>query len=272
MEENTPKNKDLTLFIRLNDLKESPWQSRFEGVTASKGKLEKQSDIDELAATIDKNGLMQPIIVRPVEGGYEVIDGHRRVKAMRKLGRGQILAIVRDVSDREAQVMHVIGNLQRKNLKPVELALTYQKVLDSRVFKDKRELSAAIGKDETYVGDLLATLQLDYRIIEDLAKNNLIKDLRLLRLIRLYNPVDEKGVSNPQWELYRKVLLTKMSRRELTILLKKPANNPVVKTWRMKQSQKKITINLETGILDQVKKDKLMKLIAEKMQEISDSF
>lgn len=271
MEENTPKGKEITLFIRLIDLKDSPWQSRFEAITAQKGQPAKNQDIDELAESIDKNGLMQPIIVRPVEGGYELIDGHRRVQAMRKLGRGQILAIIRDVSDREAQIMHVISNLQRKNLKPVELALTYQKMLDSRIFKDKRELSKAIGKDETYVGDLLSTLQLDTRIIEDLAKNNLIKDLRLLRLIRIYHPVDKNGVSNAQWELYRKVLFSKMSRKELALLLKKPANNPPVKSWKMKQSQKKITINLETGTLDQAKKDKLMKLIAEKMQEISDS-
>jgi ParB family chromosome partitioning protein len=271
MDENTTKNKDLTLLLRLTDLKDSPWQSRFEAITEQKGQPAKLQDIDELADSIDKNGLMQPIIVRPVESGYELIDGHRRVKAMRKLGRGQILAIIRDVSDREAQIMHVIGNLQRKNLKPVELALTYQKMLDSRIFKDKRELSNAIGKDETYVGDLLSTLQLDYRIIEDLAKNNLIKDLRILRLIRMYDPVDENGISNPQWELYRKVLFKKMSRKDLTLLLKKPVNNPPVKSWKMKQSHKKVTISLETGILDQAKKDKLMKLIAEKMQEISDS-
>ena len=271
MSENTLQNKDLTLFIPLSDLKDSPWQTRFEAISGLKGQPAKQHDIDELAESIDKNGLMQPIIVRPVEGGYEVIDGHRRIKAMRKLGRGQILAIARVVSDKKAQIMHVIGNLQRKNLKPVELALTYQKMLDSDIFKDKRELSKAIGKDETYVGDLLATLQLDNRIIEDLAKNNLIKDLRLLRLIRLYHPVDSNGVSNPQWELYRKVLLTKMSRKELALFLKKPANNPAVKTWKMKHSQKKVTISLETGILDQAKKEKLMKLIAEKMQEISDS-
>ncbi|MBW6490611.1 MAG: ParB/RepB/Spo0J family partition protein [Lentimicrobium sp.] len=271
MDENTPKNKDLTIFLKLTDLKDSPWQSRFEDITAQKGTPSKLQNIDELAVSIDKTGLIQPIIVRPVEGGYEVIDGHRRIEAMRKLGRGQILAIVRDVNDRDAQIMHVIGNLQRKNLKPIELALTYQKMLDSGIFKDKRELSKAIGKDETYIGDLLSTLQLDSRIIEDLAKNNLIKDLRLLRLIRLYKPVDKNGVSEAQWELYRKVLFTKMSRKELAILLKKPSNNPAVKTWKMKQGHKKVTINLETGILDKVKKDKLMKLIAEKMQEISDS-
>lgn len=90
---------------------------------------------------------------------------------MRKHGRGQILAIARVVSDKKAKIMYVIRNLQRKNLKPVELTLTltYQKMLDLKVFKDKRELSKTIEKDETYVGELLSTFKINSRIIEDLA-------------------------------------------------------------------------------------------------------
>jgi ParB family chromosome partitioning protein len=190
---------------------------------------------------------------------------------MKKLGRGQIMAIIKDVSEREAQIMHVIGNLQRKNLKPIEQALTCQKMLDTRIFKDKRELSKAIAKDETFVGDLLATLQMDSRIIEDLAKNNLIKDLRILRLIRLSSPVDKNGVSEAQWELYRKVLFSKMGRKELSVLLKKADKTPALKTWNMKTSGKKVTISLETGKMDQPTRDRFMKLISEKMKEISDS-
>ncbi|HPT14357.1 MAG TPA: ParB/RepB/Spo0J family partition protein [Bacteroidales bacterium] len=272
MTETTPKGKDLVALIRIADLEESPYQARFEALTPMLGKTAKQQDIDELAASIGETGLMQPIIVRPLENGkYEIIDGHRRMKAMLKLGRGQIMAIIKDVTEREAQVMHVVGNLQRKNLKPVEAALTYQKMLDTGIFRDKRELSKAIGKDETYVGDLLSTLQLDPRIIEDLAQNNLIKDLRILRLIRLYAPLDKEGRSDAQWELYRKVLYSKMSRKELSVLVRKPVNNPVLRSWKMKTASRTVTINLNTGILDTVKKEKLMQLIAEKMKEISDS-
>lgn len=167
--------------------------------------------------------------------------------------------------------MHVIGNLQRKNLKPIEQALTYQKMLDTGIFKDKRELSKAISKDETFVGDLISMLQLDSRIIDDLAKNNLIKDLRILRLIRLSSLVDKKGVSDAQWELYRKVLFTKMGRKELSVLLKKAEKGPALKTWRMKATAKKVTISLETGKMDQATRDKFLKLITDKMKEISDS-
>lgn len=139
------------------------------------------------------------------------------------------------------------------------------------MFKDKRELSKAIAKDETYVGDLLSTLQLDSRIISDLARNNLIKDLRLLRLIRLYDAVDTNGKSDKQWELYRKVLYTKMSRKELSVFVKKPAGLPALRTWQIKTTGRKVTISLQTGSLDRAGKDRLIKLISEKMKEISES-
>lgn len=271
MDETTPTSNYLSVLIRISDIIPSPFQARFDKILGNKTEPIEQKDMDELARSIQLTGLIQPITVRSIENGYELIDGHRRVKAMKMLGRGQIMANIKDVSDREAQVMHVIGNLQRKNLKPVEQALTYQKMLDTGIFKDKRELSKAIAKDETFIGDLLSTLQLDSRIIDDLAKNNLIKDLRILRLIRLHAPVDKNGFSQEQWELYRKVLFSKMSRKDLASLVKKPANNHTVKTWRMKSATKKVTISLETGILDQAKKEKLMKLIDEKMKEISDS-
>lgn len=271
MTTSTGKPKDIVTILKTTDLIDSPYQARFEEAAAVTGHPETASDIAQLAKSIEQSGLMQPIIVRKVEKGYEIIDGHRRVQAMRRLGRGQILAIVRDCSDREAQIMHVIGNLQRRNLKPVELAVTYQKLLDTRVFKDKRELSKAIAKDETYIGDLLATLQLDSRIIEDLAQKNLIKDLRLLRLIKNYAPVGENGKSEKQWELYRKVIFTKMSRKELALYVKRPVDDPAISSWNTKVTGKKITISLHTGAMDKGRKDKLMQLIAQKMKEIGES-
>jgi ParB family chromosome partitioning protein len=271
MEESTTKNKDLTLILKITDLKESPWQTRFDKMMDKKDMTVLKEDTDQLAASIERSGMMQPVLVRPVEEGYEIIDGHRRIQALKKLGRGQAMCIIKDVDDREAQVIHVVSNIHRKNLKPIELALTYQKMLESKIFKDKRELSTAIGKDETYVGDLLATLQLDERIIEDLAKNNSIKDLRLLRLIRLHDPVDENGKSDAQRELYQKVIFQKLSRKQVANLVKKPEERAMIKTWKMQHGRKNITISLETGVLNQAQKEMLMKLISEKMKEISDT-
>ncbi len=266
MSNNATKLKEITKFIKIKDLVDSPYQGRF---TPNDDAKDKGADhIAELAQSIDQNGLMMPIIVRQKEEGYEIIDGHQRVLAMRKLGRGQIMAIIKDCTEREAQLMHVIGNLQRKNLKPIEQAITYQKLLNAGIFKDKRELSNALSKDETYVGDLLATLQLDSRIIDELAKSNLIKDMRMLRLIRLYEPVDENGVSNAQWELYKKVVYGKMNRQKLMQHLKRKNQPKTVQSYRLKTTKRNITVVMDTGTLDPARKEQLLALINEKIKEI----
>jgi ParB family chromosome partitioning protein len=262
--------KERVSIIKLTQLVDSPFQSRFKDVTGRGEEKATQQDIAELSRSIEQSGLMQPIIVRKAAKGYEIIDGHRRVQAMRHLGRGQISAIVRECTEHEAQVMHVIGNLQRKNLKTIELAITYHRLLETGVFKDKRELSKAIAKDETYVGDLLGTLQLDKRIIDDLARNNLLKDLRMFRIIRLHHTVDQEGNSDEQWELYRKVIFTKMTRKQLAAHVKKSGNQSLMESYRMKTSGRKITIQIETGILNKISKEKLIKLLNDKISEIKD--
>jgi len=67
---------------------------------------------------------MKPIVVRPSGKGFEIIDGHRRVMAHKSLGLKQIKAIVTNASDKDAQEMGIIGNLQRKNLSTIELAMS----------------------------------------------------------------------------------------------------------------------------------------------------
>lgn len=268
MTSTTIKLKELTKFIKLKDLVDSPFQGRF--VPEEKEFKTTQKHIEELAKSIDQNGLMMPIVVRSLETGYEIIDGHRRVQAIRLLGRGQIMAIIKDCTEREAQLMHVIGNLQRKNLTPIELAITYQKMLKSGVFKDKRELSKALAKDETYVGDLLSTLQLDKRILEELAQANHIKDMRMLRLIRLQESVNEDGFSDVQWELYRKVIFGKMNRQKLMKYLKEQEETKPIESFRLKTGKRNITVVLDTGKLDQPKKEMIIAMLNEKIKEIMD--
>jgi len=272
MEEQTQntdsRTKEVGRLIRITHLVEFPFQSRFNAFTAGKGLAARQQDIEELAESIRENGLMQPINVRPLGNRYEIIDGHRRVQAMRLLGRGQIMAIVREVEDREAQIMHVIGNLQRRNLKPVEQALTYQKMLDAGLFKDKRELSRAIGKDETFVGDLLGTLKLDSRIIEDLVRNNLVKDLKVLRLIRKYSALGDDGRSDEQWELYRKVLFTRMSRRELTLLVNRKKTATQTTGWTLREGARKIIITVDAAKLPARRKVSLVRELNAAMESL----
>jgi len=114
-----------------------------------------------------------------------------------------------------------VANLQRKNLHNIERAMAFRKILDAGIFNDKKELSQAIGKDETYVGDLLNTLNMDKRIIDDLLHNKTTNDVRALRAIRKAGQTDENGLSDPQWELYRRFIDDKLSRKEVFSLSRK---------------------------------------------------
>ncbi len=205
--------------IKLKDLNESPYQGRLIQLPLNKDDYT-QTELLQLTESIKKNGLLQPIILRKTANGLEIIDGHRRVEAFRILGRGDIQAIIREMDDREAQVMSVVANIQRENLSNIERAIAFRKILSEGVFRDKRELSKAIGKDETYVGDLLNILNMDRRIIDDVAANKTTNDVRLLRAIRKVEPVTEEGVSEKQFKVYNQFKKEKLSRREVLDLVK----------------------------------------------------
>ncbi len=128
------------------------------------------------------------------------------------------MAIVKEFDDRQAQIHSVIGNLQRENLSSIERALAFRKILDKGLFKDKRELSRVIGKDETYIGDLLNTLNLDHRIIDDLVKNRTTDDVRLLRVIRRVEPVNAKKESKKQFDLYMRFKHGQLTRSKVVQL------------------------------------------------------
>jgi ParB family chromosome partitioning protein len=85
--------------------------------------------IDELAASIRAHGLMQPIVVRPVAKGYELVAGHRRLEAVRSLGWTEITAIVRDENEDEAYILTLVENLQREDLTPKEEASALEALL-----------------------------------------------------------------------------------------------------------------------------------------------
>jgi ParB family chromosome partitioning protein len=264
-------SKEILKIIPIKDIVESPWQGRIipQGGVDNDPAIE---EIHDLSDNIKKNGLMQPIIVREAGNQYEIVDGHRRVIATKMAGFGNIKAIIKNYDEQQAQMFSIIGNLHRKNLNPIELALSFQKVLNNRLFTNNKELSRAIGKDETFVGDVLNTLKMDKRIIKDITRTNSIKDVRLLRLIRKIDDVDENQTSPKQWDLYKKVISEKLSRKQVQEIVlhqslqgKKPNKE---KPWQLKAGKTFIGLKFNTGKINSAKQQKILKLLEEKMQEL----
>ena len=119
-----------------------------------------EEGIEELAASIESQGLMQPIVVRSrPAGGYELIAGERRWRAAQKAGLDRIPVIVREVDDREAIAMALIENIQREALTPLEEAFGLRRLLDEYDMTHE-EAAAAVGKSRPAVSNLLRLLDL----------------------------------------------------------------------------------------------------------------
>jgi ParB family transcriptional regulator, chromosome partitioning protein len=119
-----------------------------------------ESSLQELAASIKKQGLMQPILVRPVERDrYEIIAGERRWRAAKIAGLAEVPALVREVPDSSALAMALVENIQRENLNPLEEAGGVQRLIGE--FKlTHQEASEAIGRSRTATSNLLRLLNL----------------------------------------------------------------------------------------------------------------
>src|SRR5256886_6335145 len=113
----------------------------------------------ELDQSIRTQGLLQPVVVRPVAGGYELIAGERRWRAAQMAGLAQIPAVVREVPDDAALVMALIENIQREDLNPIEEAAGVQRLIEE--FRMTHEQAAdAVGRSRSATSNLLRLLKL----------------------------------------------------------------------------------------------------------------
>ncbi|HEX9433280.1 MAG TPA: ParB/RepB/Spo0J family partition protein [Burkholderiales bacterium] len=113
----------------------------------------------ELAQSIRSQGLLQPLVVRPVEQGYELIAGERRWRAAQMAGLAQVPVVVREVPDDAALVMALIENIQREDLNAMEEAAAVQRLIDE--FKMTHEQAAdAVGRSRSATSNLLRLLKL----------------------------------------------------------------------------------------------------------------
>ncbi len=120
--------------------------------------------LEELAASIREKGLLQPVVVRPVEDGYELIAGERRWRASQRAGLAQIPALVKDVSDPESLQLALIENVQRDDLSPIEEAQAYRLMVE-QFGMTQEAVAAGVGRSRASVANTLRLLQLP-RVIQ----------------------------------------------------------------------------------------------------------
>ena len=160
-----------------------------------------ESTLDELKSSIQRQGIIEPVIVRPVaHGTYELVAGERRWRAAQAIGMKEVPAIIKSLSDKEALEYSLIENIQRENLNPVEEAKGYARLLDEFGYTQE-DIAAAVGKDRATIANLLRLLKLPEEILQGVrneaitmghAKALLAIEDRA-RQIELYRQATKKG-------------------------------------------------------------------------------
>lgn len=191
------ENKDEVVYLYLDDIIPNRFQPR---------EVFDERALKELAISIKEHGVIQPIIVRSVNGKYEIIAGERRYKASALAGMTKIPAIIRNLDDKESSKVALLENLQRKNLNPIEEARTYQKILEiDQMTQD--ELAKTMGKSQSSVANKIRLLSLPDEIQDALLKEQISE--RHARA--LLNVPDSKAQS----EMLKNIITNKMTVRAL---------------------------------------------------------
>ncbi|MGH6922299.1 MAG: ParB/RepB/Spo0J family partition protein [Propylenella sp.] len=126
------------------------------------------AELDELAASLTKHGIVQPLVVREIAGvgeRYEIIAGERRWRAAQRAGLHEVPVTVLDVSDREALELAIVENVQRTDLNPVEEARGYQALIEEFQYS-QATLGETIGKSRVHVTNTLRLLKLPTAVLE----------------------------------------------------------------------------------------------------------
>lgn len=151
--------------MALNQLKSGKYQPRTQF---------DEGTLTELAESIEKNGIMQPIVARPTieKSKYEIIAGERRWRAAKIAGLQSIPVIVRDINDKQALELALVENVQRQDLTPLEEAAGYQRLIEEFDYLQE-ELATVVGKSRSHVANLLRLLSLPDEVKAMLDKGDL---------------------------------------------------------------------------------------------------
>lgn len=137
-------------FININDIKSNSNQPR---------KNFSEEKIEELAQSIKTHGIIQPIMVRKTENGYEIVAGERRWRAARKAQVKEIPCIIKELDEQENMLISIIENVQREDLNVIEEALAFEQMTVK--FKlTQEEMSKSVGKSRPYITNALRLLKL----------------------------------------------------------------------------------------------------------------
>ena len=196
--------------------------------------------LKELANSIEELGVIQPITVRKLaENKFQLVSGERRFRASKLIGNKTIPVYIRLANDQEMLEMALVENIQRKNLDPIEVALSYQRLIDE-IELTQEELSTRVGKKRSTVTNYLRLLKLD-PILQTGMRDGFISMGHGRAMINVENTEDQLAI-------YERILREKLSVRQTEDLVK----------------------NLKSGVITKPKKKQVPPYIKESLKVISE--
>ena len=207
-----PENKrDSVVDLKINDISPNNGQPR---------KNFNDDALNELASSIEENGVIQPIIVQRKGEGYRIVAGERRWRAARIAGLSVIPAIVRDLSDKEKMAQALIENIQREDLNPIEEASAMDNLLKTHKLTQE-QLAKKLGKPRATIANTLRILNLDESLQEFVSRGDLSEG-HAKAILALKDKEDQRKVADV-------IMAREMNVRQAEVFVKKyieAQNNP----------------------------------------------
>ena len=154
--------------INIGKIRHSPYQFRMD-----------LDNLDELASSIKEHGLLQPILVRPMQDEYEVVAGNRRLAAAKLLKLRKIASHVIDLSDKEAYEIGLVENVHHKTMNPIEEAIAFNRYGEGRGWGGITELAARIGRSQEFVTKRIQLLRLPQNIRNEIIRQRISPSVAL---------------------------------------------------------------------------------------------
>jgi ParB family transcriptional regulator, chromosome partitioning protein len=202
-----------------------------------------EESLRELATSIKELGVIQPITVRKLAfNKYQLISGERRLRASALIGITTVPAYIRIANDNESLIMALVENIQRHDLDPIEIALSYQRLIDE-IQLTQEQMSDRVGKKRSTIANYLRLLKLD-PIIQTGIRDGFISMGHGRAIINIEN-------QDVQTDIYQKIVSQNLSVRETETLVKnyheslkpKPAGTPKATGFEIQETQKKTFTN-----------------------------
>lgn len=214
--------KELRRNIQITDIQPSPNQPR---------KIFNQQDIEDLAASIDEIGLLQPIAVRRVQDKYELIAGERRLKAHQVLNKNTIEVIVIDASDEEVALLTLAENLKREDLTDYEIYVGLSS-LDEKLKKNKQKLAKSLGMNREDMYKYLSFEKLPKELIADLEQQPTLLARTAATAVKKFLSDHEDNSNNAKkalLEAWMKLLKKEVEQTKLALFAEKILNSKETK-------------------------------------------